>query len=173
MSTTQSPLEYLWQFSFDTLYDTLYQELCSEAVVNRWERIHTGVTILVGSTASGSAIAGWAFWSQTGWRNVWAVLAGLAAVGSLVESAIAVPRRIQEQEELRRHLSALRISLQTFRQDLLLGADLVEGRKRYNELRQRYETIAGSARKDLALTEGLRVRVQTAVDLKLKDEVVP
>ena len=70
-------------------------------------------------------------------------------------------------------MSALRISLETFRQDLQLGTDLNEARKRYNELRQRYEIIAGSAKKDFALTKGLGDRVQTTVDLKLKDEVEP
>lgn len=172
MSPPEPPVQALWKASFTTLYEALYQESCAEAVVSRWQRIDMVVAFLVAATASGSAVAGWAFWSQPGWRSLWAMIAGVAALAAIVDNVMTVPGRIKEQEELRRVFSGLRVSLETFRQDLVIGLDVSQARERYTKLRERYEEVVSRARRDISLTDRLLYRVQDKVNNHLRGEAV-
>src|SRR5205823_5751415 len=118
MSTLPTSLNPLWNRSWEVLYKAYYYELTAEHVVARWEKIDIGVVFLLGATASGSAIAGWSLWSDPGWRGVWLIIAGLASVISIGHGAVAVPRRVKEQEKIRRTFSWLRVNLETIRRNL-------------------------------------------------------
>ncbi len=162
-----------WTTSFTTLYETRYQELCAEAVVARWQRVDLTVALLVALTASTSAVAGWALWSDAGWKIVWVIAAGLAALGSIADNVMTVPRRIKDQEELRRLFSGLRTSLETFRQELVLGLDEVQALSRYGKLRERYEDVVSRSHRDIALTYRLQNRMQDEVDEKMREQIIP
>jgi hypothetical protein len=168
MTPLGTSIDALKESSFGTLYKALFQEACAEAVVSRWQKLDLIVALLVAATASGSAVAGWALWSEPGWRTIWATGAGTAALGAIIDNAMTVPSRIKEQEELRRVFSGLRVSLETFREELKIGLDADNARQRYTKILERYEQVVTGARRDLALTKGLSIRVQREVNDKLK-----
>lgn len=168
-----------WKPSFDTLYDSYFQELLASAVSDRWQRIDIATNLLVAFTASGSAIAGWALWNEIGWRTVWLIVAGVASMSSIVHGVLSVPTRIKDQEDLRQQFSRLRVDIQTFRQNLqiiIAKSEQIltayeEINRDYNELRKRYADYVMRARRDIANTAKLRVKIQEEVNKLLEGEM--
>jgi hypothetical protein len=160
-------VDTLWQSSYETLYDTWYQELASEALLVRWERIDITASGLTGVTASGSAVAGWALWSDPGGKIVWAALAGIASVAAIAHGVLRVASRVKQQEELRRLFGVLRVDLETFRQ-LLTGLTPTEAAAKYDVLRQRFGQCFAQAHPCIAYTRRLRNRVQSRLNEQLR-----
>jgi len=153
-----------------TLYEAYFQELASGALVNRWEFINIVTAFVVAITASGSAIAGWAFWNESGWKTIWTFIAGTASVISIGHGILAVPGRIKEQEKLRRVFAGLRIDIETFHQRLTVGLNGDEAGKGYNKLRERFSECMSRTHAEIAFTLGLRRRIQADLDKIFKRE---
>lgn len=161
----QDRLNSYWRLSYETLYEVIFQEGVSSALVERWRRIDILTNILVAVTASGSAIAGWAIWNQAGGRAAWAVMAGLVSVLSIIHGAVQVPTQLKEQDEFRRLFSRLRVDLETFRQKLMLEPGKIETiDKSYIELRDRYADLIMRAPSSIINTRKLRIRVQQEIN---------
>ncbi len=156
-----------WPATYDTLYNCWYEELASEALLARWELIDTAIAALTAITSSGSAVAGWTLWSNASGKFVWAVLAGLASLAAISHTALRVPARIRQQEELHRSFGALRVDLETFAQLLnqLTGGERIT---KYQELRQRFALARAQTRPCIAYTRVLREAVQHRLDNLLK-----
>jgi hypothetical protein len=174
MSTLPSTLNPLWDRSWDVLYKAHFYELTAEHVVSRWEKIDITVIFLMTATASGSAVAGWSLWNNPDWRIVWLAIAGLASVISIGHGAVAVPRRIKEQEKIRRTFSWVRVNLETLRRNLDGDTESKEAKQaleRFHELEKEFDRAVADSPKDIALTVKLRNRVQDELDLRLKKEI--
>ena len=169
---TKEDRETYWTLSFETYYTAYYQELASQALVARWERIDVVTALLVAATASGSTLAGWALWSDAGWKVVWVGIAAVATVASIVHGSLRVPSRLKEQEELRREFCGLRVDLDTFRQFLRVPEPATPDhvRENYERLRQRLGALWGRARPDIAYTHRLRGSVQQQLNNILKEK---
>ena len=172
MSTSQAVINAYWKPSYETLYDAYYQELASEALIGRWQFIHILIAFLVAATSSGSAIAGWALWSERGWKTIWAIIAAIASLASIAHGVVGVPSRVREQEEVRQLFCRLRIDVETFRHLLRIGITMSEAQSKYDELRNRYSECVGRTRPDIAFTIRLRKRVQDRLNQILKDRRV-
>ena len=157
-----------WEPSFETLYQAYYQELASEALETTWQKIDIVQAILVAITASGSAIAGWALWSEPGGKIAWVIIAGIASVLSIIHGTLGVPGRIKDQEDIRREFSELRLDLEKFRQRLALDLIVDEASKQYNHFLDRYTECMKKTHPDLAYTKRLRNRVQRQVNERLR-----
>lgn len=156
---------------FNTLYEAYYQELASESLIERWERIDLITAFLVAATTSGSAIAGWALWNTPTFKYVWAIIAAIASVASIAHGVIKVPTRVKEQEELRRIFAELRVDLETFWQQLRIGnIDNNTVRDKYEKLRERLSQCIGRTHPDIAYTIGFRKKIQDHLNKKLNDK---
>jgi len=163
-------LEKYWKVFYDTLYEVWYQELASGALLTRWQRIDTVSSVLVAVTTPGSAIAGWALWNDPGWKFIWAVLAGIASVASILHSAMVVPTRIKEQEEIRALFCELRTDLETFWQNLTLGSfDTNQAGTQFGKLRDKYGQCMKRPHPEIAYTVRLRKKVQDQINAVLKE----
>jgi hypothetical protein len=171
VSTLPASVNPLWTKSWEVLYKAYYYELTAEHVVARWERIDIAVIFLVTATASGSAVAGWSLWSDPGWRIVWLVIAGLATIMSIGHGAVAVPRRVKEQEKIRRTFSWLRVSLETIRRNLDGDPESEEAKealRKFHEIEREFDRAVADSPKDIALTLNLQNRVQHQLNNILK-----
>ncbi len=148
-----------WDNSYDVLYDTWMQELLSEELLDFWGKIDTVSAVLVAITASGSAITGWALWQQEAGRAVWGVISGIAALISVLKTALQIPGRVKEQGDLRSEFLHLRLMLEAFRQDLA-NMDVPTARARFEALRADYQKLMDKTRPDIAMTKAWRIRVQ-------------
>lgn len=165
-------IQTYWKPSFDTLYEAYFQELSSEALIGRWQRIDLSIAFLVATTASGSTIAGWILWSEPNWKSVWAIIAGIVSIAAIAHGVLGVPGRVKEQEELRREFCELRIDLETFRQQLNIDIDANQAYSQYTKLRERYSQIMGRAHPDnIAFRSGFRDEVQEKLNNILKEKV--
>jgi mannitol-specific phosphotransferase system IIBC component len=160
----QSAKNVYWKVCYETYCAAYFQELAAEALTSRWQKIDFVTAFLVSTTASGSTIAGLALWTQPGWKIVWAIIAVVAMVTSIVHSILGVPSRLKTQEEFRRSFSELRVALETFRQKLTTGIDVNEAKSKYDELRNKYEHHMGRANPDFAYRKRLRHKIQEQVN---------
>lgn len=170
MNQQNAPNIY-WEPSFDTLYDTYFQELASAAMTMRWQRIDLGISIIVAVTASGSTVAGWTLWNIPIFKIIWGSIAGFTSVIAIIHGGLGVTKRVKEQEELRRIFSELRVDLQTFRQQLNINFDVNVANNQYTELRRRYAQCLSRTSPDIAFTKGLRRRITEQVNEILREEI--
>ncbi len=160
-----------WIPSFETFYNSYFQELASEQLASRWQRLDFGIGFLVALTASGSAVSGWALWNQAGWRSGWLAIAGTAGIAAIFHRVLGVTNRVKEQEELRRLFVELRVGLETFRHKLKIGIDEKDAETQFTRLRERYAECMGRTRTDMAFTNSLRLRVQDHLDEILQNQI--
>jgi hypothetical protein len=158
--------------SFDTFYDSYFQEMASETLVSRWQIIDKSTAFLVASTASGSALAGWALWSAPGWKLGWAAVAGVATVASIGHGVMGVPERVKTHGEVRRGFSKLRVDLETYRQRLKADLEPNEAKRQYDELRDRFSKLMDAAPKDIVYRAKFRIRIQDQLDSLLRKKGV-
>lgn len=171
MTTPTDPRAKLWQATFETYYDSYFQELSAIRLLERWERFDEATKVMVALTASGSAIAGWTLWSEPGFKYVWATLAGLAAAMSIVHAALKVPERLARHFDSKLEFSGLRIALETFRHQMKIfpnfSVDDYNGR--YLEYRERYQTLVSKLRRDFLSTAAMVEAAQIDLNSKIRD----
>ncbi len=156
--------------SWETLYETYYQEIASESLAALWERTDVIVLFLVALTTSGSAVAGWALWSISGWKVLWIILAGIASIASIAHTSMRVPSRVKEQEELRNKFAKLRFDLETFWQELKIGLNEEQAKTRYKELREKASECIAQAHPDILYTMRFRRGIQERLNETLKQK---
>jgi hypothetical protein len=108
-------LQNLWRASFDTYFDSFFEEFLAAAMISRWSTVDDITKVLVAVTASGSAISGWAVWNHPSTKVIWGICSGLAALLSVVHSSLGISTRIKSHAEDQRRFSSLRADLETFR----------------------------------------------------------
>ncbi|MFQ5895853.1 MAG: hypothetical protein ACE5JJ_08585 [Nitrospinota bacterium] len=135
--------------SFQTFYQAHFQELVAERLFRWWSRIDLVTAVLIGLTASGSAVAGWLLWSMPGWKLVWAIIAGTASLVSIGHGALGVAGRVKKLEEIRGQFCQLRVELETFRQQLIIGIKSDQAKKQFELLRGRYEKFMANNHPDI------------------------
>ena len=166
------PRAELWVASFDTYYDSLFEETLADALINKWGRLDDVTKVVVAITASGSAISGWALWGQPGWKIVWLVCSGLAAVLSILHSALGVPGRIKAHSDDKRRFASLRTSLETFRYRLRIEHfDADKFGKEFADYRRLYADDIGLLSNDTFRTTKFEKGIQEQVNLRIHDEI--
>jgi hypothetical protein len=169
------PLEELWRASFETYYDSLFEEVTADALITRWASVDEVTKLLVMVTASGSAVSGWALWNQPGYRMLWVVLSGVAALLSIVHTALGVPGRIKTHAEDKRRFASLRTDLETFRYRIRVQQDQLDvGQftREFLEYRKRYSENVQLLGNDIARTLRFELKMQGEVNARLKNETV-
>ena len=155
--TAEDISEQYQKITFNTYYNTYFQELASEMLVSRWQWINIIISIVIAVTASGSAVSGWTLWQDPNGKIVWGIISGTASVVSILNSVLQVPSRVQEQTDARRDFRRLRVNLETFRQNLEAGRlDAATAQRTYDELRNRYSELQDRVTPDIIYTRGLR-----------------
>lgn len=158
----KDPRDILWEEAFNTRYYTQYQELCLHSLVRKWTILDRVTKVLVGVTSSGSMIAGLALWEQPGWKALWAILAGTAALLSIVHSSLSIPDTLKQYGELLSKLVTLRLDLEDFTRRCNMNPefDLSSFEEKFDELRGRYKEISSVPLSDPLFTAAIRDSAQ-------------
>lgn len=152
------------QASWQPLYQVYFQEVASELLASRWEGVDLVVMFIVALTASGSAVAGWALWSLTGWKALWIIIAAIASVLSIAHTTLRVPSRVKDQGELRSKFCRLRCDLEAFQQDLTIGLKEDEAKERFEELQTKYSECMAATHPDILYTVSFRRKAQETLN---------
>lgn len=117
------PRDILWEVSYRIFYDSYYEQLLAERLLRKWYWADLWARLLVALTASGSAIAAWAVWGLAGFNLVWAVIAGIAALLSVVHSVLNVSIRLKELSENRASFLLIRTDTEALRRRIRLNPE--------------------------------------------------
>jgi hypothetical protein len=169
------PRDELWVAAFETYYDAFYQEKLSDELIDWWQRLDEFTKILVTATASGSAITGWALWNTPHFKTLWSVLAGIAALFSIIHASLGVPERLKYHGEIKRRSAGLRIELETFRYRMKINPNFIidEFTKEFVEYRKRFSSdIIQLLKNDLLETRWLQVKIQDNLNFQLADQII-
>lgn len=164
----------LWQKAFETDYDTYYEELLSAATLRRWIWVDTITKILVATTATGSAITGWALWSQPGFRETWLIVAGIAAILSIIHTTLGVAERVRLWENVGGAFFELRVQMEDFRIRMSIDPEFPIDAflKHFEVLRRRYIETVEKSRDDILHTSCLKRSCQKDVNTRLSGEIL-
>jgi len=165
--------EQLWRAAFDTYYDAFFEEMIADSLISLWASLDEVAKILVALTASGSAVSGWVFWTQPGYRSLWLFLSGTAAVLSIVHTALGVPGRIKAHGEDKRRFTSLRMDLETFRYRMRAAPDfnMAEVSNEFLGYRTRYSENAQLACSDIIRMLSLEKKIQSRLNERLRNEI--
>ncbi len=168
------PRDELWEASFDTYYVVHYEELLADRLIDSWQKVDEITKVLVALTASGSAVSGWALWAEPHFRRIWVIMASIAAVLSIVHTALSVPGRLKDHGETKRRFASLRTDLETFRYRMRIDANfpIEEFTQEFVEYRRRFSDSVQLRKNDILRTNRLENKVQKQLDIRLEDQVM-
>ena len=129
----------LWRKVFKLTYDAWYGELLLAAWLGAWLYVDSLVALGTTITASGSAIAGWALWNESGWKEVWVALAGATALASVAHTKLGIGSKIDSLQQSRSDFLDLRSDAKTLLDRLDLGMPLEKGSEAYFALLERHK----------------------------------
>lgn len=160
----------IWEKTYYTYYKAYYYEYVSTRIIRKWQVTHDFSRVIIAITASGTGISGWALWKNSIGAVAWAMIAGLAALCTVIYAAWDVSNKIKEWSEVRNDCINLRIDLEIFRDRMLLDKNfdiknfqqyLIDFKKKYGEIRKRIKP-------DIYLTRGVNRRSQKYVNEAVK-----
>ncbi|MGD0279503.1 MAG: hypothetical protein ABSC11_09375, partial [Smithella sp.] len=125
-------------------------------------------------TATGSAVAGWKLWSKSGFMEIWLILAGVAAILSILHASLAVAERVRDWERSLGKFFELRVQMENFRNRMCIDPDFpIEiFFKQLEAFRQRYVEIVKESRDDILQTSCLKRFCQNELNTRLDKEII-
>ena len=162
----------MWSVAYELWYDTEYNAELSDRLVSRWQVFDDFAKVVVALTASGSVLAGWTLWMQSGFKYMWAVLAGAGAVLSIVSTALGVPQRLKSWGQCKSDFRALAIGCQTLRVGMRVNPqfDVQQQLDSYNEVLKRFGETVGRMPNDFLETRKLQLNCQARVNTIVGEE---
>jgi hypothetical protein len=166
------PRDRLWDAAFETYYDSFYEGILADLLIDRWQFLDEAAKCTVALTATGSALAGWALWTEPGFRIVWVIVAGVSAILAILHAALGVAGRVRDWGEVRRYFATLRIDLETLRYRMEFDPEFpLDGfTDSFAELRKKYGEGMQRLRNDILLTRRLIHRAQDKLNQRVADK---
>lgn len=163
----------IWESSFEIYYDCYFEEMIADHLLYRWCLLDDINKWLIAVTASSSAVAGWTLWSEPGLKLAWAFLASASAFLAITHSALGVQQRIKNWEDAKKSFSALRIELNSLRQDMTIDPEFVieNVMKKMKSLRSRYCDQMSRLSPDTLRTRKLEFRIQDTLNKTIADQL--
>jgi hypothetical protein len=151
-------------------YEAYYSQLLADLVAGRWQKLDQGSKLLVALFTTGSAVAGWGFWTSSGNGKVaWAICSGIAAVLSVVQSSLGVSDRLKAMLESRARMLRIRLELEALYNMIQLNPtfDVAKATQNFEALQREYVEAAAQMPKDWIYTTRAERNVQETLDQKL------
>jgi hypothetical protein len=139
MSEESANIPPLWNEMHQKHYDVSFQEVVLDAQISRWKNFDLISRYLIAITTSSSAVSGWYFWQQPGFSIVWSVLAGVAALLSILYSVVPIAQHLKDGNRAYSELHPIRVAFDELRLKYQMGVnDESEIRERLYELNKRF-----------------------------------
>lgn len=163
--------DMIWKSIFNVYYECYFEEMVADKVLYRWCLVDDLNKWLVAISASGSAVSGWALWSDERFKILWVALASISAILAITYTSLGVQQRIKNWEASKKAFVDLRIAFEWLRQDISVHPDFdVEKIElRLDKLRQRYSENMSRLSPDTLRTRRLNERVQDKLNQTIAD----
>jgi hypothetical protein len=124
---------------------------------------------LIAITATGSAVAGWALWEKPGFKEIWIIIAGLAALMTIVQSTFRVPERVKQWADVGNKFGNLRNTLEGLQQRIKMNPQhpFEEYIKEYSGLRDEFNKEDDAIPNDLLVNKRRSGKIQRELNRKL------
>jgi len=164
------PRDAIWNKVYETYYESYYYEIVADKLVDRWQFTDAVTKVIVAITASGSTVSGWALWQDADFKIMWAGMAGVAALLSVIHASLGVTGKIKDWEDFKRSFVTLRVRLETNRHQMEINPNfhIEEFTSEYTNIRTQFGELLSRQKNDILRTRKLRLRAQDEVDAKLK-----
>jgi hypothetical protein len=103
----------IWDYVWRLGYNCCFSEASADFMLKRWLATDHICRIVIALFTAGSGLAGWTLWSTADGKNLWALLAGVATILSIVMSTFTVQERIKRFAESKHALTDLRIKIKS------------------------------------------------------------
>ncbi len=108
-------------------------------------------------------------WSEPEYSALWAIIAGLASLLTIVHSTLGVPGRLAEWGEIKSLFSGLRINLETQKYKMTIDPQFSvnEITEEFLKIREAYSDGVQRVKNDILRTRSLRERSQKDLNVRL------
>ena len=171
---TTDPRDNLWNYSFETYYNSYFEELLSDKLIKQWARIDIGVKILVALTATGSAVTGWTLWQKPEFKEIWAAISGIAAVAGIISTTVQFGNFIKDHTKANKEFAVIRNELENFRYGLNQDPqfDVKVKDAEFMKLKKKYEDCCtNNSNTDWTVTDRLRNKVQLELNRIIQNQI--
>jgi len=167
------PRDKIWEVCFDTYYECYFEEMVADHLLYRWCIVDDINKWLIAITTSGSAVSGWALWSDPDYKLVWIGLASLSALLAITHTSLGVQQRIKNWESSKKSFTDLRIELSWLRQDMSINPDFDanETQNRMKLLRKQYRDNMSRLSPDTLRNRRLERKVQNKLNETISDQI--
>lgn len=161
--------DIIWDKIFDVYYDSYWVEILSEKLINIWQKVDDTNKVLVALTASGSVVSGWALWENPTFKYIWIILAGFAALLSIIHASLGVANRIKDWTEIKRQFALLRIDLEMQRAKMEMNYEFNENEFEdiYVTTMKKYAEQYANLRNDILKSKRLQVNAQNELNKRI------
>jgi len=145
----------LWSGVWNLEYNATYGHEEAKFMLRRWMAFDVVARLLAALFASSSAIAGWALWKSDTGKHYWLILAGIAAVVSIIDSVFASQEKVKRYTELSSSFIRLSQTLKAVLDDMQIMPEfeIVPMKDRYDTARTRYSELLEAFPEDLLYTK--------------------
>lgn len=170
---TDNQRDIIWKDSFNTYYDTYFDELLTESLSQRWTIINTTIKFLVAITATTSVVAGLALWQEAGWKTFWAVFSLIAAVASVFGAVVVVENFVKDHTKSNKDFTNCRHELENFRHDLDMDPyfDVTSKDKEFKAIKKKYDDCDNSSARDWTVTMKFKLKIKKQLNELLHGEI--
>lgn len=165
------PRDEIWKATYQTMYDSGYNEIFAEKIMERWQVFDDTTKILVAvTTASSSAAAGLAIWSLPVFKQLWIFLAAAGVILSLASAALRAQDRLKAWSNSKSEFGALYIELETFMFRMKINPEfsVPEYSKEFEDYRIRYGAAKHRIPDDWFATDKLGNLAQLDLNERIK-----
>ena len=165
------PRDEIWKATYQTMYDSGYNEIFAEKIMERWQVFDDLTKILVAiTTASSSTAAGLAIWGLPVFKQVWIGLAAAGFILALASAALRAPDRLKAWSNSKSEFGALYIELETFMFRMKINPEfsVSEYSKEFEDYRARYGSAKHRIPDDWFATDKLGNLSQSDLNERIK-----
>ena len=152
-------------------YEVNYKEVLIEKLSSQWHRVDQVTKILVALTTSGSAFSGLALWNQPGFKVMWAIVAGIASLLSVIQSTLQFSQRAKMWSEVRGQIVLIRRQIDALLEDMEYFGEFDPEtiREQFRQVQDDYAKISSELENDILLNQQLRKEARSYVNELLGD----
>lgn len=167
--------DQLWLASFQTMYDSGYNELVAVNMFLRWRSFDDWTKILVALTSAGSSgLAGLAIWSQPVFKQIWAVAAAISVTLAAIAAKIGATDRVKVWGDSKSEFGALYVEMETFmfRMKINPSFAVAEYNLQFEEYRKKFASAKGRIPTDWLASKAIETKSQQQMNDKINQSTI-
>ena len=161
------PRDAIWNETHDLLYNAGYLDEIYRGLLARWTWLDSITRISVAMASAGSALTGFVFWKNADYTFLWPLFTSISALLAILSKQLNVVERVQHYALAAADVATLAIDIGSMivRMKINPRFSVVDFEEELLGFRKRYRLEIRKFQYDLLLTERLRTRAQSRLNM--------